>query len=77
MDFVVRNGGTCPIEDINVENGAGLLDGDGSAIHRLRSVADVQIWQARLRKERHIDSHGHDAARQRSDRNGAVAVGWI
>ena len=58
-------------------NGAWLLDGDGSAIHNFRGVAEVQIWQARLRKERHIDSHGHDAARQRSDRHGAVVVGWI
>jgi hypothetical protein len=77
VDFVVRNGGTRPVEDIDVENGAGLLDGDGSAIHTLRRVAEVNIRQARLRKERHIHSQGHDAARQRSNRNGAVVVGWI
>ena len=74
---MVGNGGPCPLEDINVENGAGLLDGDGSAIHTLRRVAEVHIRQARLRKERHIHSHGHDAARQRSDHDGAVVVGLI
>ena len=71
------HGGARPVDNIDVENGAGLLDHDGSAIHNLRGVADVHIRQACLRKERHIDSHGHDAARQRSDRDGAVVVGRI
>ena len=74
---MVRNGRACLVEDVDVENGARLLDGDGSAIHIVRRVADVHIRQARLRKERRIHSHAHDAARQRSDRNGAVVVRWI
>ena len=78
MHIVSRNGRSCPVEDVDVENGAGLLDSDRSSIqYRLRRVADVHVWQARLRKERHIHSHRHDAARQRSDRDRAVVVDWI
>src|SRR2546430_4392560 len=71
------SGPTASIEEINVENRAGLLDSNGSGVH-LRGVAEVHIGQARLCKERHIHGHGHrDAARQRSDRHSTVAVGRI
>ena len=79
-DYVVRNGGACPVHDVDVEHGAGLLDDDGSAVHVSRRVRDTHIGQARPREERHVDRQRHDAARQRANRNGAVVVagseGW-
>ena len=79
VERVLRHEGAGPVEEVDVENGARLLDDDDSALHDLRHAVEVQIWQARLRKERVIHSQRRDAWQQRSDGDGAVvalAVRW-